>query len=62
MYAASSFGVGVVAHEAAITSFARVWVWIGLASWALVFGATIQRAVQTVRGQEPPEAGLRPDR
>jgi tellurite resistance protein TehA-like permease len=57
MYAASSFAVGVVAHAGAITSFARVWVWIGLASWAIVFVATIGRAVEVVRGQGPPDAG-----
>jgi tellurite resistance protein TehA-like permease len=41
MYAASSFAVGVVAHSSAITSFARMWVWIGLASWTVVSVATI---------------------
>jgi hypothetical protein len=51
MYAACSFAVGAVAHAGAITSFARVWVWIGLASWAIVFAATIGRAVEAVRGQ-----------
>jgi tellurite resistance protein TehA-like permease len=57
MYAASSFAVGVVAHAGAITTFARVWVRIGLASWAIVFVATIGRAVDVVRGQGPPDAG-----
>jgi tellurite resistance protein TehA-like permease len=49
MYAASSFAVGAVAHAGAITSFARVWVWIALASWAIVFLATVGRAVEVVR-------------
>jgi tellurite resistance protein TehA-like permease len=49
MYAASSFAVGAVAHAGAITSFARVWVWVGLASWAIVFLATVGRAVEVVR-------------
>jgi tellurite resistance protein TehA-like permease len=57
MYAACSFAVGVVAHAGAITSFARVWVWVGLASWAIVFAATIGRAVDVVRGPGPPDAG-----
>jgi tellurite resistance protein TehA-like permease len=50
MYAACSFAVGSVAHSGAITTFARVWVWIALASWAAVFAATIGRAVEVVRG------------
>ena len=59
MYAASSFAVGVLAHAGAITSFARVWVWIALASWAIVFVATIGRAVEVVRGHGAPDAGTR---
>jgi tellurite resistance protein TehA-like permease len=46
MYAASSFAVGAVAHASAITSFARVWVWIALASWASVFAGMIGRAIR----------------
>jgi tellurite resistance protein TehA-like permease len=57
MYAACSFAVGAVAHAGAITSFARVWVWIALASWTIVFGATIGRAVEVVRRPGPPDAG-----
>jgi tellurite resistance protein TehA-like permease len=51
MYAASSLGIGAVAHAHAITSFARVWVWIAVAAWAIVFAATVGRAVGVVRGQ-----------
>ena len=51
MYAASSFVVGAVAHAGAITTFARVWVWIALASWAIVFAITIRGAVAVVRGR-----------
>ena len=57
MYAACSPAVGAVAHAGAITTFARVWVWIGLAAWAIVFAATIGRAVEVVRAQGPPGAG-----
>jgi tellurite resistance protein TehA-like permease len=57
MHAASSFAVGAVAHAGAITSFAHVWVWIGLASWAIVSVATIGRAVEVVRDQESTQAG-----
>jgi tellurite resistance protein TehA-like permease len=46
MYAACSFAVGAAAHVGAITSFARVWVWIALAVWAAVLAAMINRGVQ----------------
>lgn len=59
MYAVCSFAVGAVAHAGAITSFARVWIWIAVAAWAIVFAATVGRAVEVVRGQEPPDAGTR---
>jgi tellurite resistance protein TehA-like permease len=51
MYAACSFAVGAVTHTEAITSFGRVWVWIGLASWVVMAAATLRRAVDVVRGQ-----------
>jgi tellurite resistance protein TehA-like permease len=57
MYAACSFVVGTVAHAGALTSFARVLVWVALACWAIVFLATIGRAVEVVRGPEPPDDG-----
>ena len=56
MYSVSSFAVGALAHVSPITTFARVWVWIGTASWAVVFAATIPRVVELVRGREPPSA------
>jgi len=64
MYAACSFAVGVVAHADAIVSFARVSVWIGLASWAIVSAATIRREADVVRGPRPPSSssGARPRR
>jgi tellurite resistance protein TehA-like permease len=49
MYAACSFAVGAAAHVGAITSFARVWVWIALAVWAVVLAAMVNRGVQAVR-------------
>ncbi|MGH2833874.1 MAG: tellurite resistance/C4-dicarboxylate transporter family protein [Solirubrobacteraceae bacterium] len=36
MYAACSFVVGDIASVPAITSFARVWVWVAVAVWAVV--------------------------
>ncbi len=50
MYAACSFVVGMVAHAGAITSFARVWVWVALGVWAVVFAAMLRRAIDVVRG------------
>lgn len=44
MYAACSFVVGSAASLGAATSFARVWVWIAVALWAVVFGAMVVRA------------------
>lgn len=44
MYAACSAVVGAAAHVSAITDFARVWVWIALAVWALVFSAMFRSA------------------
>ena len=56
MYAACSFAVGQAARASAITSFARVWVWVALAVWAAVLGAMICRAVAVVHGQQRPTA------
>jgi tellurite resistance protein TehA-like permease len=36
MYAACSFVVGVVVSASAISTFARVWVWVAVAVWAVV--------------------------
>ena len=49
MYAACSFVVGAAAGVGASTDFARVWVWIALVVWAVVFGAMIRRGIATVR-------------
>jgi tellurite resistance protein TehA-like permease len=54
MYAACSFAVGKVDHATAITRFARIWVWVALAVWAVVFAAMIGRAVQIVRADGEP--------
>ncbi len=44
MYAACSFIVGTVARASGITDFARVWVWVALAVWLVVFGPMLGRA------------------
>ncbi len=61
MYAVCSFAVGAVAHAGAVTSFARWWVWIGLASWAIVVVATIERAVEVLSRATPPRQPPSPD-
>jgi tellurite resistance protein TehA-like permease len=43
MYAACSFAVGSVAHAGAITSFARVWVWVALGVWTAVAAAMVRK-------------------
>jgi tellurite resistance protein TehA-like permease len=48
IYAACSFVLGAAAHAGAITSFARVWVWIALALWAVVLVGMIRRAIRAV--------------
>jgi hypothetical protein len=53
MYAACSFAVGIVAHADAITSFARVTVWVALAAGVIVFAATVGRGAKLVRGPKP---------
>ena len=54
MYAACSFAVGKGDHATAITRFARIWVWVALAVWAVVFAAMIGRAIQIVRADGEP--------
>ena len=51
MYAACSFLTGAAAHAPAITDFARVWVWAGLAIWAVVAAAMLRRGVHLARGE-----------
>ena len=48
MYAACSFVVGAAAHVDAITRFARVWVWVALAVWAVVLVAMMRRTITWV--------------
>jgi hypothetical protein len=54
MYAACSFVVGAAADAAPITDFARVWVWVAVAVWAVVFAAMIEPVIRAGRGRHPP--------
>ena len=49
MYAGCSFVVGAAAHAGGITSFARLWVWVAVAVWAVVFVAMLYRGVEAIR-------------
>jgi tellurite resistance protein TehA-like permease len=59
MYAACSFIVGGAASAPALTDFARVWVWTGLAVWAIVFVAMIGRGRRLARDGHPPATSRR---
>jgi tellurite resistance protein TehA-like permease len=54
MYAACSFLVGAAVNAPAISDFARVWVWAGVAVWLVVFVAMLRRGLQLARGEHPP--------
>jgi tellurite resistance protein TehA-like permease len=54
MYAACSFIVGTAANAPAITGFARVWVWAGVAVWLITFTAMLRRGVQLARSESSP--------
>jgi tellurite resistance protein TehA-like permease len=49
MYAACSFVIGTATAVGVATSFARVWVWVAFAVWAVVFVAMLRRTVEIVR-------------
>ena len=59
MYAACSFVVGVAATAPAITDFARVWVWVGVAVWLITFTGMTRRGLQLARGEHPPISAVR---
>jgi hypothetical protein len=50
MYAASSFDAGRAANVPGLTDFARVWVWLALALWLLVFVAMLWHSWDRARG------------
>ncbi len=49
MYAACSFVVGTATHVTGVSDFARVWVWVAVAVWAVVLGAMIGRGARAIR-------------
>jgi tellurite resistance protein TehA-like permease len=64
MYAVCSFIVGTAADDRAIADFARVWIWVGVAAWVVVFAGMLHRgwqlavsspaALQPVQRSPPP--------
>jgi tellurite resistance protein TehA-like permease len=50
MYAACSGLGGSAAHAVVMTDFARVWVWVALAVWVVVFVAMLGRGMRLARG------------
>jgi tellurite resistance protein TehA-like permease len=53
MYAAASFIVGTAADVDAISSFARIWVWVALAIWVVVFTGMLLRGSELIAGANP---------
>jgi hypothetical protein len=51
MYAACSMIVGAATGVHGIADFGRVWVWVGVAVWAVVFVAMARRAPSLVRDE-----------
>jgi tellurite resistance protein TehA-like permease len=54
MYAACSFVVGTATGDSPITDFARVWIWVAVSVWTVVFAALLKRVVQAGCGEHPP--------
>jgi tellurite resistance protein TehA-like permease len=46
MYAACSFAVAAAAHAHAVHDFAKIWVWVSVAVWLIVFAATFEQVVR----------------
>jgi tellurite resistance protein TehA-like permease len=61
MYSACSFIVGAAAHAPAITDFAHVWIWAGVATWLVVFVAMVHRGIELTRGEHPRTSAERID-
>ena len=59
MYAACSFVVGPLTASQGITDFARVWVWIAVAVWLLVFAAMASRSRELISPVGSAEVGPR---
>lgn len=45
MYASCSFEVGAVRSLGGLVDFARVWIWVAFALWAVVLGAMLRRGL-----------------
>jgi tellurite resistance protein TehA-like permease len=56
MYAVCSFADGGVRHLEALQSFARGWIWVAFAVWALVAAGSVRDAAARARAGLPPRA------
>lgn len=52
MYSASAFSVGNVAGVRGLESFARVWIWLAVAVWAVVAGAMLVHGLRSLRRRD----------
>jgi hypothetical protein len=59
MYAACSFIVGKAVVASEITDFARVWVWVAVAVWLVVFAGMLRRGLQLAGGEQQPTSSDR---
>ena len=50
MYAVCSFAVGDRTGIGGLTEFARVWIWVAFALWAVVLAAMLRRGLRIARG------------
>jgi tellurite resistance protein TehA-like permease len=48
MYAACSFAVATLSHAPVLADFARVWVWVAVAAWALLTIGLLRRVLSAV--------------
>lgn len=56
MYAAAAFAVGAAEGHAWMTDFARAWVWVAVAVWAVIALATCARGIALLAGPRVPVA------
>ncbi|MGZ4342560.1 MAG: SLAC1 family transporter [Solirubrobacteraceae bacterium] len=61
MYAAAAFTAGAASKDPWMTSFAQVWVWVGVAVWAVVAAATVARGTSLLLQPAPRTRGSMPE-
>lgn len=61
MYAACSFIVGKAAGQSGVTEFARIWVWVAVVVWFVVFAAMLRLGPQFLRASQQSTSSDRTD-